>query len=246
MTTPASTLTPPDTELRDAARAVVERWDTPSWKEAPATGSFINRLRRALETPAHSPATPIDMVLHCPRCGLQHVDRRDPPYSADWDDAQAWTNPPHRSHLCRPSDGGCGHIFRPADVPTNGVLAIKTRGQHDSTISADGARGSAYDRLDADARGEPVASDQEFRNTRARTLLAHLWRTYDSAGTSMGRSHQAVVLEAAMALLGDPDQSDIQLLDADSGRLVNETRSYLSNRMARRLGFPDKNGADKP
>ncbi len=34
---------------------------------------------------------------------------------------------------------------------------------------------------------------------RARTLLAHLWRAYDAAGTSMGRSHEAVVLEAVMA-----------------------------------------------
>ena len=31
-----------------AARAVVERWDTPLWKDAPATAGFINRLRDAL------------------------------------------------------------------------------------------------------------------------------------------------------------------------------------------------------
>ena len=43
---------------------------------------------------------------------------------------------------------------------------------------------------------------------RARTLLAHLWRKYDAAGLSMGRSHEAVVLEAVMSLLGDPDPVD--------------------------------------
>ena len=37
-----------DEELIAAARAVVERWDTPHWKDVPATAVFINRLRDAL------------------------------------------------------------------------------------------------------------------------------------------------------------------------------------------------------
>lgn len=61
---------------------------------------------------------PIDMVLHCPRCNKQHIDVPN----------DSWTNPPHRSHLCH----GCGFIWRPADVPTNGVQAVKTKGQNDS------------------------------------------------------------------------------------------------------------------
>lgn len=73
---------------------------------------------------------PIDMILHCPKCGMQHIDE------ADADNEQTvqplgverWTNPPHRSHLCE----ACGNIWRPADVPTNGVLAIKTKGKADS------------------------------------------------------------------------------------------------------------------
>lgn len=74
---------------------------------------------------------PIDMVLHCPACGLQHVDEPDTDAHAYSDGRESmWTNPPHRSHLCH----GCGHIWRPADVPTNGVAAIKTRGQNDSPI----------------------------------------------------------------------------------------------------------------
>ena len=39
---------PDHSELVSAARAVVERWDTPLWKDAPATAGFINRLRDAL------------------------------------------------------------------------------------------------------------------------------------------------------------------------------------------------------
>lgn len=88
---------------------------------------------------ADSQPAPIDMVLHCPKCGLQHIDapekidRRfaaiDPP--AAWA-MEPWKNEPHRSHLCH----GCGHIWRPADVPTNGVKAVKATGKADSPIAA--------------------------------------------------------------------------------------------------------------
>ncbi len=35
-------------DLRTAAQAVVERWDTPLWKDVPATAEYIGRLRAAL------------------------------------------------------------------------------------------------------------------------------------------------------------------------------------------------------
>lgn len=62
---------------------------------------------------------PIPMLLFCPRCHRQHVDAPQP--------EKDWTNPPHRSHECQ----NCGLVWRPADVPTNGVQAITTRGQRD-------------------------------------------------------------------------------------------------------------------
>jgi hypothetical protein len=67
---------------------------------------------------------PIPMILHCPACGLQHVDR---PGTAV--DGSPWGNPPHRSHLCQE----CGHTWRPADVFTTGVASIQTAGLGDST-----------------------------------------------------------------------------------------------------------------
>ncbi len=82
---------------------------------------IIREVRRWLARQAE----PIDMVLHCPACGLQHIDAPD-------ERTPGWKNEPHRSHLCH----GCRHIWRPADVPTNGVAAVKTKGKADSPIAA--------------------------------------------------------------------------------------------------------------
>lgn len=103
-------------------------------------------------------AQPIDMILPCPACGMLHIDDPAPdlcecgrtvrehsaPEEGYPSDAAifgcnefkvAWDNPPHKSHLCH----GCGLIWRPADVPTNGVAVIKTKGQNDTwrTVEAD-------------------------------------------------------------------------------------------------------------
>lgn len=60
----------------------------------------------------------IDMLLFCPRCNVQHIDKPE----------GEWTNPPHKSHLC----GACGCVWRPCDVTTNGVESIKTIGEADT------------------------------------------------------------------------------------------------------------------
>ena len=107
---------------------------------------------------------PIDMVLHCPACGLQHIDTSVP--NPDWCDGcnpencegcgsvvtGKWTNPPHRSHLCH----GCGHIWRPADVATNGVATLKTKGK------ADSAAPPQREPLPAGFRLVPVEPTREF------------------------------------------------------------------------------------
>jgi hypothetical protein len=63
---------------------------------------------------------PLPMLLFCPQCGTQHIDAPD--------EAKGWTNPPHRSHQCQ----SCDCIWRPADVPTTGVLLIATSGKADN------------------------------------------------------------------------------------------------------------------
>lgn len=101
------------------------------WRSESGTwnGQQPKAWRALFSVPARGDA-PIDMVLHCPNCGLQHIDAPDEPGSA-MAGLPVWTNPPHRSHKCH----GCGHIWRPADVPTNGVSAVKTKGKNDSPIT---------------------------------------------------------------------------------------------------------------
>jgi hypothetical protein len=76
-------------------------------------------VARLLTTIAQIKASPVDMLLFCPRCLAQHIDRPQP--------EKGWDNPPHRSHECQ----ACGHVWRPADVATNGVDRIETCGKRD-------------------------------------------------------------------------------------------------------------------
>lgn len=85
-------------------------------------GLFSGRITAAfteLRTQVENLSKPIDMILPCPHCKCLHVDAPEP--------ENGWTNPPHKSHLCH----YCMTVWRPADVATNGVSQIKTRGAND-------------------------------------------------------------------------------------------------------------------
>ena len=79
---------------------------------------------------------PVDLLLYCPNCGAQHIDEAKPDVCETCGNPgpecacstfTAWLNPPHKSHRCN----SCNHVWRPADVPTNGVAAIQSKGQRD-------------------------------------------------------------------------------------------------------------------
>lgn len=91
---------------------------------------------------------PIDMILYCPNCGMKHVDAEEPLQLAPPERPDLmvlgssfagemnpfrWKNPPHRSHLCHNPECRC--IWRPADVPTNGVDEIQTEGKADTWLA---------------------------------------------------------------------------------------------------------------
>jgi hypothetical protein len=81
---------------------------------------------------------PVDMILYCPNCGMQHIDAPEPPRMEQvpsrfaqmhsFQLAPTWDNPPHKSHLCH----GCRCVWRPADVATNGVAELQTSGKGDT------------------------------------------------------------------------------------------------------------------
>jgi len=50
------------TKLAESARAVIDRWDSPAWKDAPHTGEYIHALRQALASyeAAQAEAKPAD------------------------------------------------------------------------------------------------------------------------------------------------------------------------------------------
>lgn len=56
----------------------------------------------AAESP---PPEPIPMLIHCPMCNERHID--EGPFATK----------PHHTHACQE----CGHVWRPAIVPTVGV-----------------------------------------------------------------------------------------------------------------------------
>lgn len=84
----------------------------------------------------------IDMIIFCPKCGHQHVDREetdkeytDRLHESSWwelggDKPKRWDNPPHKSHLCH----HCRNVFRLCDIETNGIKNIKTHGESDTII----------------------------------------------------------------------------------------------------------------
>lgn len=105
--------------------------------------AVVKHLTRAQEQ------APIDMVLHCPSCGLQHIDAPN--------EVIGWMNPPHRSHLCEK----CGNVWRPADVPTNGVASVTTRSEHDGYPTLTRTQ-LVWERAQLEARVKQLAKGLQF------------------------------------------------------------------------------------
>jgi hypothetical protein len=124
----------------------------------------VDTIRTLLARRTSWGGTPIPMILHCPNCGEQHIDRDESKdgqcgklYSTAMINgigslfceksqdhqgncgmiAAPWKNPPHRSHKCRV----CNHIWRPCDFETVGVQNINTRGKADTV---DNTKGGPY------------------------------------------------------------------------------------------------------
>lgn len=81
-----------------------------------ATGALgIGNLPRAIELvlkelrrrePKEEPeGSPLELLIHCPRCKTQHIDEG------------RFATHPHKDHACQ----DCGLVFRPCKLPSIGV-----------------------------------------------------------------------------------------------------------------------------
>jgi hypothetical protein len=112
---------------------------------------------------------PIDMLLYCPNCGMQHIDAPEPPrmeqvpsrfaQMRSFQLAPTWDNPPHKSHLCH----GCRCVWRPADVATNGVAELKTSGKGDTWPAVHNGEVRAMPALGLQP-SDPVRGNRELRD----------------------------------------------------------------------------------
>lgn len=155
-----------------------------------------------------SPMTaPIDMILHCPACGTQHIDAEESEEqraiqaaelglvhgSRDWESfmEKRWLNEPHRSHLCH----HCKHIWRPADVPTNGVGEIKTKGKDDSATALIDNEPVAY-LVEGSHDGKLYAKIVQFTVDEARDSASKFARHYSTVTTTpLARITHGVALD---------------------------------------------------
>jgi hypothetical protein len=216
-------------------------------------------IARAVLAAAPPSPTPIDMVLFCPKCGVQHIDAPDHSIlgfeTAEGHELPSdWTNPPHRSHLC----SECGHVWRPADVPTNGVAEITTKGKVDSPLVAF-ARCAAPEEIRAAYHDAAVLAELENPQTSDwvyddRHLLADAIRKRGdehaeilaSASPAPAREAQALihaaqialaVLEVALDYMPRVGDVDLPKINADMQTAADALRAALS---------PSSPGAQRP
>lgn len=111
---------------------------SPEPTQAPTPAPTAAPTPAPSEAPAPTPEPgpePIPMVLYCPKCGTQHIDGPQPELG--------WNDEPHRTHRCRVES--CAFEWRPADVPTRGVMKTETTG---GTTGAPMARAKPADGLE--------------------------------------------------------------------------------------------------
>lgn len=67
--------------------------------------AFLSLVAGIMVVVVFVPRSPVKMILFCPTCGHQHIDKKE------------WTTRRHRKHLCE----NCGGIWKPSNVYTVGV-----------------------------------------------------------------------------------------------------------------------------
>lgn len=172
----------------------------------------------------------VDMLLFCPQCFEQHIDNAMPDVcetcgkslsehpavgtaTAECFVFKTWLNPPHRSHRC----GSCNHVWRPSDVPTNGVQRLETKG------NADGS-----------PRPVAFANGQDFNNA-VEVATAKPATDFDRDAVIEAKRFAWNVLfsQIAIAMYGKPDDETIHSEGFDAG-LAYAQKSHSAGHRAGR------------
>lgn len=245
--------------LEDYARSNPKQFYRGAWIDPRGVHGACDKARAALAQPQAE--TPIDMVLYCPSCHLQHIDAPELPESRTCKPdgspvivySDEWNNPPHRSHLCH----GCGHVWRPADVPTNGVQAVTTKGKNDSPPQAETAAVSEpaktlprkeLERFNLDVHYDGFDQMREFVLASEHDDLVHLLETNcDPSGTVRELAQAKDVireLEASNRMLRDrlsapaaPDAALVAEVLREFDRKLKEAWSKEDNPYATAYGW---------
>ena len=136
--------------------------------------------RRAL---THAPApAPVRMLLPCPNCGARHVDEG------------SFATKSHHTHACQT----CGHVWRPALVPTVGVRFLP--GYRDESVPEP-----------PPAPSRPFAIElAALVSAQTASLMAQLFPEFDAVGRRSERSKRPIhcfVCEAVI-VSGNADLCD--------------------------------------
>ena len=59
------------TPLQKAAQAVIDRWDSPAWKDQPHTADYINELRKALKAELARPESTAVSLMRAENVALR-------------------------------------------------------------------------------------------------------------------------------------------------------------------------------
>lgn len=212
-------------------------------------------------------APPVDMLLFCPNCAEQHVDEARPDVCETCGGNEAgcscktfspWLNLPHKSHRCT----SCNHVWRPADVPTNGVAENRTVGQRDESpipryqklgtmqaqikcADADLAdtRAALLDLQmksavwigERDAARADAATFRRFLNAEVMPRYEELFSGYFTLGEG-----QSVVVDEAKRLLSLPNPGPSLLAELAEARTeLADLKAQLENRPVYKLWTPD-------
>lgn len=144
------------------------------------------------------PDDPLGVLLFCPSCKEQHVDKPEP--------ESGWTNPPHKSHKCH----FCNVVWRASDGPTNGIAAPTTRGKDDTwdvfdpqsaldssrAESGEGPQASAADNPAASAAVEPT---HNFAEPTVGDLLAQLHKARPQPSVAAPRAESPAAATSTVA-----------------------------------------------